>query len=89
MVRVTAPGEDHADGPARLLIPRTAIARSDHGPLKARVARCQFQGDRYLLHLDFGEGDRSLVCPSDSPVAQGEMISLALNATRLRLFAHA
>ena len=88
-VRVTELAQGCADGPARLLIPRAAIARADDGPLKARVARCQFQGDRYLLHLEFGEGGRSLVCPSDIPAAQGAQISLALNAERLRLFAHA
>ena len=89
MVRVPAPGGDQGDGPARLLIPRTAITRCADGPLQARVARCQFQGDRYLLHLDFGEGGHSLVCPSEVPAQPGAQISLALKAERLRLFAHA
>ncbi|MCC5977575.1 MAG: ABC transporter ATP-binding protein [Salinarimonas sp.] len=88
-VRVAELAQGCADGPARLLIPRTAIARAEDGPLKARVARCQFQGDRYLLHLDFGDEGRSLVCPSDIPAAQGAQINLTLNAERLRLFAHA
>ncbi|WP_372425102.1 ABC transporter ATP-binding protein [Salinarimonas chemoclinalis] len=83
---VETPGEACADGPAQLLIPRTAVGPAADGPLEARVARCQFQGDRYLLHLELGSGERRLVCPSDTPARPGARIALALDRARLRLF---
>ena len=88
-------------GPAHLLVPRTAVAPADptNGHLRARVSHCQFQGDRYLLHLDlggdFGGGADApaaghLACPSDRPARTGEVIGLALARDRLHLWpAHA
>ncbi len=79
-----------ASGPAHLLVPRTAVRPADPGgaELRARVIRCQFQGDRYLLHLALGAGDDSahLVCPADRPARPGEAIGLALNRDRLCLW---
>jgi len=76
------------EGPARLLIPRTAIRPAPEGALMAQVLRCQFQGDRYLLHLGLeGEGV-SLVCPSERAVALNSRIPLAIDPDRLRLFPH-
>lgn len=76
------------EGPARMLIPRTAIRPDAQGALMAQVLRCQFQGDRYLLHLGL-EGDKTnLVCPTDHAVPVHSMIPLAIDADRLRLFPH-
>ena len=84
---VEAPQINGFKGAAKLLIPRTAVRADDNGALKARVRRSQFQGDRYLLHLELGAGGHSLVCPSDAPAAQGTEIALALHGERLRVFA--
>ncbi|TVQ52237.1 MAG: ABC transporter ATP-binding protein [Rhodobacteraceae bacterium] len=81
-----------ASGPAHLLVPRTAVAPADpaNGHLRARVVHCQFQGDRYLLHLDLGDVAETtaghLACPSDRPARAGELIGLALARDRLRLW---
>ncbi len=76
------------EGPARILIPRTAIRPAPEGALMAQVLRCQFQGDRYLLHLGL-EGDAaSLVCPTDRAVALNSQIPLAIDQGRLRVFPH-
>jgi iron(III) transport system ATP-binding protein len=86
--------------PAHLLVPRTAVAPADpgNGHLRATVAHCQFQGDRYLLHLDLGPGAQGnggapdgqaaghLACPSDRPARAGEVIGLALARERLHLW---
>lgn len=76
------------DGPASILIPRTAIRPDEAGPLRARVRRCQFQGDRYLLHLGLGADAGSLICPADRPMPVDSEILLALETGRLRLFPH-
>lgn len=76
------------EGPSRILIPRTAIRHDPQGALMAQVLRCQFQGDRYLLHLGL-EGDQaSLVCPTDHPVALHSQIPLSIDTDRLRVFPH-
>jgi len=84
-------------GPAHLLVPRTAVAPAEpaNGHLRARVSHCQFQGDRYLLHLELA-GDHAgpggvtapghLACPSDRPARAGEVIGLALARDRLHLW---
>lgn len=74
------------DGHARLLVPRTALRPDPSGPLMARVLRCQFQGDRYLLHLDLGRTGQGLVCPAMAPAAPDTEIALSLQTERLRLF---
>jgi iron(III) transport system ATP-binding protein len=76
------------DGPAHVLIPRTAIRPADEGPLTAQVARCQFQGDRYLLHLALDGGSAHLVCPSDRAVAVNSRIPLTIKTDHLRVFSH-
>lgn len=76
------------EGPARILIPRTAIRPDAQGALMAQVLRCQFQGDRYLLHLGLEGDTTNLVCPTDHAVAVHSMIPLAIDADRLRLFPH-
>ena len=76
------------EGPARILIPRTAIRPDPQGALKAQVMRCQFQGDRYLLHLGLDGQSTGLVCPADQPVALNSQIPLAIDADRLRVFPH-
>jgi len=80
-------------GPAQLLVPRTAVSPADpvNGHLRARVSHCQFQGDRYLLHLDLAEAEGApvtghLACPSDRPARAGEVIGLALARDRLHLW---
>ena len=76
------------EGPARILIPRTAIRPDPQGALKAQVMRCQFQGDRYLLHLGLDGQNISLVCPADRPAVVNSHIPLAIDADRLRVFPH-
>lgn len=76
------------EGPARILIPRTAIRPDPAGALKAHVLRCQFQGDRYLLHLGLDGQNISLVCPADRPAAVNSQIPLVIDADRLRVFPH-
>ncbi len=83
---VETPLTNGYNGRAKLLIPRTAVRAAQDGTLRARVRRSQFQGDRYLLHLDLGAGAHSLVCPSDVPATQGTEVALALQAERLRVF---
>jgi iron(III) transport system ATP-binding protein len=82
-LRQTAPA-----GPARVLIPRTAVRPDPAGTLTARVMRCQFQGDRYLLHLGLDSDAASLVCPADHPAPIHSQISLAIDPDRLRVFPH-
>lgn len=74
------------EGPARVLIPRTAIRHDPQGALMGQVLRCQFQGDRYLLHLGLAGEQATLVCPADRPAALNSHIPLAIDADRLRLF---
>ncbi len=76
------------EGPARILIPRTAIRPDPQGALKAQVMRCQFQGDRYLLHLGLNGESTGLVCPADQPAPVNSHIPLAIDADRLRVFPH-
>ncbi len=76
------------EGPARILIPRTAIRPDPQGALMAQVLRCQFQGDRYLLHLGLDDETASLVCPTDRPAAVNSQIPLAIDTHRLRIFPH-
>ena len=76
------------EGPARILIPRTAIRPATEGALMAQVLRCQFQGDRYLLHLGLDGENTSLVCPTDRAVALNSHIPLAIDQDRLRVFPH-
>ena len=76
------------EGPARVLIPRTAVRPDPAGTLTAQVMRCQFQGDRYLLHLDLDSDAASLVCPADHPAPIYSQISLAIDPDRLRVFPH-
>lgn len=76
------------EGPVHILIPRTAIRPATEGNLMAQVLRCQFQGDRYLLHLGLGEEGASLVCPTDHAVALNSHIPLAIDPARLRVFHH-
>ncbi|MCC5955836.1 MAG: ABC transporter ATP-binding protein [Natronohydrobacter sp.] len=76
------------DGPARILIPRTAIRPDPQGALMAQVLRCQFQGDRYLLHLGLNGEGVSLVCPTDRPAPLHSSIPLAIDPERLRVFPH-
>ncbi|MDD7969980.1 ABC transporter ATP-binding protein [Roseinatronobacter alkalisoli] len=76
------------EGPARILIPRTAIRLASDGALTAQVLRCQFQGDRYLLHLGLDGDSTRLVCPTDRPAALNSRIPLAIDADRLRVFPH-
>lgn len=73
-------------GSAQLLIPRTAGGLDPHGEIKAKVLRCQFQGDRYLLHLGWVDDSIAMICPSAVPVAPNEFISLNLDRNRLRVF---
>jgi len=77
-------------GPAQLLVPRAAIrpASPAEGKLRAVVSRCQFQGDRYLLHLtlDAADGLQAMTCSSDHAFRAGETIGLDLQAERLRLY---
>lgn len=79
-----------AAGPANLLVPRAAIrpAAGAEGQFRAAVSRCQFQGDRYLLHLtlDCAAGGHQLTCLSDRAARPGEIISLDLQPDRLRLY---
>lgn len=86
LLSVETPLSNGYEGRAKLLIPRTAVRADSAGPLKERVRRSQFQGDRYLLHLELGEGGHHLVCPADAPAAQGAEIALALQGERLRVF---
>ncbi|MFD1910688.1 ABC transporter ATP-binding protein [Halodurantibacterium flavum] len=74
------------EGPAHVLIPRTAVRTAPEGPLMARVLRCQFQGDRYLLHLGLGGDSVSLVCPADRAVAPNSLIPLSIEPDRVRVF---
>lgn len=76
------------DGPARILIPRTAIRPDPEGALMAQVLRCQFQGDRYLLHLGLNGEGASLVCATDRPAPLHSSIPLAIDPERLRVFPH-
>lgn len=73
-------------GSAQLLIPRTAARLDPQGEMKGKVLRCQFQGDRYLLHLGWGDDSVVMICPSVFPVALNESISLTLDRDRLRVF---
>ncbi|WP_322892385.1 MULTISPECIES: ABC transporter ATP-binding protein [unclassified Yoonia] len=74
------------EGPARILIPRTAVRPDPQGALMAQVLRCQFQGDRYLLHLGLGGAGASLVCPTDRPALVNSQIPLSIDPDRLRVF---
>ena len=74
------------EGHARILIPRMAIRPDPQGALKAQVLRCQFQGDRYLLHLGLDGESTGLVCPADQPAPVNSQIPLAIDADRLRIF---
>lgn len=78
------------EGVATLLVPRMAMrmdpAAGKHADINARVERCQFQGDRYLLHLTPVGGAGKLVCPSDCPARVGETVPLTLHHERLRIF---
>jgi iron(III) transport system ATP-binding protein len=74
------------EGPARILIPRTAIRPDPQGALTAQVLRCQFQGDRYLLHLGLDGQSTGLVCPADLPAPVNSQVPLAIDADRLRVF---
>ena len=85
-LRLSALARVSGGGPTHLLIPRTAIRPDPAGPLTARVTRCQFQGDRYLLHLGLEAGAPSLVCPSDRPLPVNSTIPLAIDPDRLRFF---
>lgn len=85
--------QEAAQGAAHLLVPRTAVApvAPGDGELRALVDHCQFQGDRYLLHLDLAgaagvAGSGHLACHSDRPAQPGELIGLALAHDRLRLW---
>jgi len=88
--RLNLPGlsQSAPEGPARILIPRTAIRPAPEGALMAQVLRCQFQGDRYLLHLGLDGDTASLVCPTDRAVALNSRIPLAIDPDRLRVFPH-
>ncbi|MDM7459784.1 MAG: TOBE domain-containing protein, partial [Paracoccus sp. (in: a-proteobacteria)] len=77
---------DVPDGPARILIPRTAIRPDPAGALTARVLRCQFQGDRYLLQLGLDDGGTALTCPAQQPMAVNSHIALSIDRDRLRVF---
>ncbi len=78
------------DGPAHLLVPRAALrpVEAANGHLRARVTRCQFQGDRYMLRLQLGTGAAAteFVCPADRPARSGEEVGLEMHHDRLRLF---
>ena len=76
------------DGPAHLLVPRAALrpVETKNGQLRARVTRCQFQGDRYLLRLSLGDAGAEFVCPSDQPARAGAEVGLEMLHDRLRLF---
>jgi len=89
LLKLDCLGDGLPEGPARILIPRTAVRPDPAGVLKARVLRCQFQGDRYLLHLGLGKDAPSLTCPADRPAALDSVIPLAVDTERLRLFPHA
>ena len=73
-------------GPAQLLIPRTAARPDPCGEINARVLRCQFQGDRYLLHLGLMNESLAMVCPSPEPVGVNEWVALNLERNRLTVF---
>jgi iron(III) transport system ATP-binding protein len=73
-------------GPAQLLIPRTAVGLDPQGEMSARVLRCQFQGDRYLLHLRMLDDSVTITCPSSHPVGRNEFVSVTLDLQRLRVF---
>lgn len=73
-------------GPAHLLVPRTAVRAADDGPLRASVRHCQFQGDRYLLHVSLAQGAADLVCVADRPARPGATVALVLDHARLRLW---
>lgn len=82
LISLPAPGR----GPAHLLVPRTAVRAADDGPLRATVRHCQFQGDRYLLHVELVQAGGDLVCVADRPVRPGASVALALDHARLRLW---
>lgn len=87
-------------GPVQLLIPRTALRPADAAAaqMQATVVQCQFQGDRYLLHLQLPRRAApanaatspvqagTFTCPADRPARPGEVIGLSFNHDRLRLF---
>ena len=80
------PAANGSAGPAHLLVPRTALRpAAAEGTLEGTVTHCQFQGDRYLLHLAIGAGERAaqLVCPAVRPARPGEVIGLAVDGERL------
>ncbi|MDO5528150.1 MAG: ABC transporter ATP-binding protein [Paracoccus sp. (in: a-proteobacteria)] len=79
---------DRGDGPASLLVPRRAVrVCGDRPDLNARVMRCQFQGDSYLLHLaGAGNGEGVLIAPSERPAEIGAQIPLRLDRHRIRFF---
>ncbi|MFN6977683.1 MAG: ABC transporter ATP-binding protein [Gemmobacter sp.] len=89
--RLTLPGigQGAPEGPGRILIPRTAVRPDPQGALCARVLRCQFQGDRYLLHLGLdGQQAADLACPADRPVPVETLMPLSIDTDRLRFFPH-
>jgi iron(III) transport system ATP-binding protein len=77
-----------ATGAGSLLIPRSAvgIVPPETTPLRARVAECRFQGDRYMLQRDLGGAAARVPCSSDRPAPPGETVGLALAVERLRFF---
>ncbi|MDO5647584.1 ABC transporter ATP-binding protein [Paracoccus sp. (in: a-proteobacteria)] len=74
------------DGPAHLLIPRRAV-RPATGAADAQtvVDRCQFQGDRYVLHLR-APGGGGLICLSDRPMPAGAALPVTLSPDLIRVF---
>lgn len=85
-LNIDVAAEGLPDGPARLLVPRTAVRPDPAGPLSARVLRCQFKGDRYLLHLALDQTGHGLVCPSHTSAVSGSEIALSIQPDRLRVF---
>ncbi len=85
-IRLSNLTSDRFVGPAHLLIPRTAAQPDPRGEIKAKVLRCQYQGDRYLLHLGLLDDSLALICPSIVPVGVNEQISLNLDRNRLTVF---
>lgn len=77
---------DKFTGRGQLLVPRMAVRVDSQGHLQGKVLLCQFQGDRYLLHLALLKNAGTIVCPSEYPVSPDEVISLSVDERRLRLF---
>jgi iron(III) transport system ATP-binding protein len=75
-------------GPGHLLVPRHAlgITAPEDAALRAEVADCRFQGDRYLLQLDFGGKSAPIPCAATRPARRGEAVGISLDAERLRFF---